>query len=268
MADYPLPLANQTAAVTGASSGIGRATAITFATQGADLIIHAHTNHQGLEETADAIRALNRQVTCIYADLTCPNDQGRCVDEAFNAHPLINIWVNNAGCDILTGEASQWTFEQKLNALWELDVRGTIGVCRHLCIPMAKIGKNENAVIINMGWDQAETGQRGDSGQLFAPAKAAVMAYSRSLARELAPQVRVNCLAPGWIQTAWGADASSYWDQRACAESLMQRWGTPHDVAVTAAHIAAPAASFITGQVIQINGGLNHEHIPPLESGQ
>ena len=68
MADYPLPLENQTAAVTGASSGIGRATAITFATQGADLIIHAHTNRQGLEETADAIRALNRQVTCVYAD--------------------------------------------------------------------------------------------------------------------------------------------------------------------------------------------------------
>ena len=268
MAEYPLPLENQTAAVTGASSGIGRATAITFATQGADLIIHAHTNRQGLEETADAIRALNRQVTCVYADLTSPQDQVRCVDEAFEAHDLVNIWVNNAGCDILTGEAGQWTFEQKLTALWELDVRGTIGVCRKLSKPMVEVGKNGNAVIINTGWDQAETGQRGDSGQLFAPVKAAVMAYSRSLARELAPHVRVNCLAPGWIQTAWGVGASSHWDRRACAESLMQRWGTPQDVAVAAAHIAAPSASFITGQVIQINGGLNHEHIPPSESEQ
>lgn len=82
------------------------------------------------------------------------------------------------------------------------------------------------------------------------------MAFTRSLARSLAPQVRVNCLAPGWIRTAWGDKASEYWQARARAEALLERWGTPEDVARAAAFLASPAAAFITGQIVPINGGL------------
>ena len=81
------------------------------------------------------------------------------------------------------------------------------------------------------------------------------MAFTRSLAKSLAPEVRVNCLAPGWIRTAWGEQASEYWQQRAASESLMGRWGTPEDVAHAARFLASPAASFVTGQVLEINGG-------------
>jgi 3-oxoacyl-[acyl-carrier protein] reductase len=112
------------------------------------------------------------------------------------------------------------------------------------------------AVILNMGWDQAEHGMAGDSGEMFAAVKGAVMAFSRSLARSLAPHVRVNCLAPGWIRTAWGDTASEYWQRRALRESLLERWGTPDDVARVARFLASPAADFITGQIIPINGGL------------
>ena len=73
--------------------------------------------------------------------------------------------------------------------------------------------------IINIGWDQAEQGMAGDSGEMFAAIKGAVMAFTRSLAQSLAPQVRVNCLAPGWIETAWGEQASDYWQERADAAS-------------------------------------------------
>jgi 3-oxoacyl-[acyl-carrier protein] reductase len=96
----------------------------------------------------------------------------------------------------------------------------------------------------------------GDSGEMFAAVKGAVMAFSRSLARSLAPHVRVNCLAPGWIRTAWGDTASEYWQRRALRESLLERWGTPDDVARVARFLASPAADFITGQIIPINGGL------------
>jgi 3-oxoacyl-[acyl-carrier protein] reductase len=110
-------------------------------------------------------------------------------------------------------------------------------------------------VILNMGWDQAETGMEGDSGQLFGATKAAVMAFTKSLALSLAPEVRVNCLAPGWIRTAWGDQASAKWQERVRRETPLGRWGTPHDVARAARWLASPKAGFITGQVVRINGG-------------
>ena len=113
-----------------------------------------------------------------------------------------------------------------------------------------------SGAIINIGWDQAETGMAGDSGELFGATKGAVMAFSKSLARSLAPEVRVNCVAPGWIKTEWGTGASQYWQERARNESLLARWGTPEDVAATVRFLASPAASFITAHTIPVNGGL------------
>jgi 3-oxoacyl-[acyl-carrier protein] reductase len=112
-----------------------------------------------------------------------------------------------------------------------------------------------SGVIVNMGWDQAETGMEGDSGEMFAAVKGAVMAATRSLAKSLAPEVRVNCVAPGWIRTAWGQHASAEWQERAATESLLGRWGEPEDVARVACFLASPAAAFISGQIVNINGG-------------
>jgi len=82
------------------------------------------------------------------------------------------------------------------------------------------------------------------------------MAFTRSLARSLAPEVRVNCLAPGWIRTEWGEHASEYWQQRAVDSCMLGRWGTPEDVARVARFLVSPAADFVTGQIVPINGGL------------
>jgi 3-oxoacyl-[acyl-carrier protein] reductase len=111
-------------------------------------------------------------------------------------------------------------------------------------------------VIVNVGWDQAEHGMAGDSGEMFAAAKGAVMAFTRSLAKSLAPRVRVNCVAPGWIKTTWGETASEYWQARAVAESLLARWGTAEDVARVVRFLAGPDAAFVTGQIVNVNGGL------------
>jgi NAD(P)-dependent dehydrogenase (short-subunit alcohol dehydrogenase family) len=112
-----------------------------------------------------------------------------------------------------------------------------------------------HGVIINMGWDQAETGMAGDSGEFFGAVKGAVMSATRSLAKSFAPEVRVNCIAPGWIRTAWGQQASNEWQERAKRESLTGRWGDPEDVARVACFLASPAAAFVNGQVIAVNGG-------------
>jgi NAD(P)-dependent dehydrogenase (short-subunit alcohol dehydrogenase family) len=109
--------------------------------------------------------------------------------------------------------------------------------------------------IVTIGWDQAETGMEGDSGQLFSAAKGAVMSFTRSLALELAPEVRANCIAPGWILTEWGETAGAVWQERVRRETPLGMWGLPEDVAAAAVWLAGPQAAFITGQTIRVNGG-------------
>lgn len=112
-----------------------------------------------------------------------------------------------------------------------------------------------DGVLLNIGWDQAETGMEGASGELFAATKGAVMAFTRSLALSLAPEVRVHCIAPGWIRTAWGVQASEVWQERVMRETPLKRWGTPEDVAAVARFLSGPGAQYLTGQTLNVNGG-------------
>lgn len=173
-------------------------------------------------------------------------------EQAWKAWNGLDIVIANAGADTLTGDAAHWPFARKLAELWAVDVQGTVTLCRALGQRMQDRG---SGAVVTIGWDQAQTGMEGDSGQLFAAAKGAVMAFTLSLARTLAPQVRVNCLAPGWIKTAWGEHASALWQERVGRETPLGRWGTPEDVAKAARWLASPAAAFITGQIIRVNGG-------------
>jgi 3-oxoacyl-[acyl-carrier protein] reductase len=249
-------LAGQIAVVTGSSSGIGRAIALELAAAGADVLVHARRSRQAAQATADAVRALGRQALVVLADLAEPEARVQLVEEAWAWRGAIDIWVNNAGADVLTGDAARWNFEEKLHQLWRVDVAATMLLGR---LAGARMRQRGRGTILNMGWDQACYGMAGDSGELFAAVKGAVMAFTRSLARSLAPQVRVNCIAPGWIKTAWGQQAPQAWQQRAERESLLQRWGTPEDVARVARFLVSPAAGFVTGQVVAVNGGYRGE---------
>lgn len=237
--------------MTGSSRGIGRAIAKALAEGGADVFVHYATSASEAEETASAVRSLGRSTEVFQADLSVVEQQDRLVAEAWSKRP-IDIWVNNAGVDVLTGAAAKWSFEEKLHRLWHVDVLATLRLARDVGRRMQQRG---GGVILNMGWDRAASGMEGDSGEMFSATKGAVMAFTRSLACSLAPQVRVNCLAPGWIRTAWGESASAAWDERARREALLERWGTPDDVARMARFLASDEASFITGQVVNINGG-------------
>jgi 3-oxoacyl-[acyl-carrier protein] reductase len=157
-----------------------------------------------------------------------------------------------AGADVLTGPPAKWPFERKLDVLFAVDVVATMQLARALGRWMAD---HAGGSIVTIGWDQADVGMEGDSGELFAATKGAVMAFSKSLARSLAPAVRVNCVAPGWIKTTWGEHASEAWQKRAVRESMLGRWGTPDDIAAAIRWLAGPDAAFITGQVVNVNGG-------------
>ncbi|MEM8910548.1 MAG: SDR family oxidoreductase [Planctomycetota bacterium] len=252
--------------VTGASSGIGRAIALRLAADAMEsvVVLHYATNRSGVEQTADQIRAGgNPNVVIIQADLTEPSAVESLAGEAFDVAGDIQTWVNNAGADVLTGVTRGWSFDQKLRHLLNVDLIGTIALSRIVgerLSTQSDLPRRPSMVFI--GWDQAATnsGMEGDAGMMFGPVKAAVMTFASSLAQSLAPHVRVNTIAPGWIQTAWGEAADGYWDRRAQDQALMGRWGRPEDVAKAAAYLAAPENDFVTGQVINVNGGWNRRY--------
>jgi 2-amino-4-hydroxy-6-hydroxymethyldihydropteridine diphosphokinase len=244
-------LAGLRALVTGSTSGIGQAIALELAAGGANVLIHGRRAGAAAEVERQVLAAGGRSAV-LTADLRrCP-DCLRLAEHAWGLWQGLDVWVNNAGVDTLTGEAAHWPFERKLEELLAVDVTATMLLSREIGRRMKEAG---GGVIVNMGWDQAEIGMGGDSGELFAAVKGAVMAFSKSLALSLAPQVRVHCLAPGWIRTSWGEQASEAWQQRVLSETPLRRWGTPADVAAAVRWLASPAAAYSTGQVVRINGG-------------
>ena len=243
---------DRTAVVTGAASGIGRATALALAQAGANVVIHFARSLSAAESLALEIQSLGRSATLIQADFSQSSSLEPFVEKIWTDQDGFDIWVNNAGADVLTGPAADWTYEQKLEYLLDVDVRAGMLLARSAGQRMFDRGRG---VIVTIGWDQADRGMEGNSGELFAATKNAVMGFSRSLALSLAPQVRVNCIAPGWIKTAWGETASDPWQQRVLRETPLQRWGLPEDIANAARFLCSDEASFITGQVINVNGG-------------
>jgi 3-oxoacyl-[acyl-carrier protein] reductase len=252
-------LAGRVAVVTGSSGGIGRAIAVELADAGADVVVHCRGNIRGAAETAEAVRRRGVRSAVVAADLSDPAERDVLVDQAVGLMGgRLDIWVNNAGVDILTGEGPKWPFAEKLRRLLAVDVEATLLLSRAAAERMPRSPGPDGTragVILNIGWDQAETGFPGDSGELFAAVKGAVMCLSRSLALSLAPRVRVNCIAPGWIRTAWGEGASDPWQKRVLRETPLKRWGLPEDVAKVARFLAGPSAAFLTGQTVAVNGG-------------
>ena len=243
------PLAGLRTVVTGASSGIGRAIAIAFAAAGARVGIGFCHSLQDARALADQLGG--RGHALLQADLSTSEGCTSIVSEAFAALETVDVWVNNAGADVLTGEAAQWPAERKLDALLELDLKGTIRCSRLVAARMRPGG-----CILNVGWDHATIdGMAGDNPELFAAVKAGVLGFSKSFARSVAPNVRVNVLCPGWIETAYGAGANRAFYENVAAGTPLGRWGQPEDVARAAVWLASPAAAFVTGQAVNVNGG-------------
>lgn len=254
-----MALSGQVAVVTGSSGGIGRAIALALAAEGAAILVHGFGHPEAAQAVAAEVTQRGGSAGVMLADLADAKARDALVEQAWKFRGGIDVWVNCAGADVLTGEAGHWPFERKLQRLWEVDVAATIHLSRAIGQRMKDRADRPGGAILNIGWDQAEQGMAGDSGEMFGAVKGAVMAFSRSLAQSLAPAVRVNCLCPGWIRTGWGQTASDYWQERAVRQSLRGRWGTPEDVARAALFFVSPAADFLTGQVVHVNGGFRYE---------
>ncbi len=177
----------------------------------------------------------------------------RLVHTAREAFGRIDIWVNNAGADILTGEAAKWPDETKWDEVMAVDLKGTWLGSRAAGAVMREQG---GGAIVNMSWDHVRQGQSYPNAAIYAAAKGGVEAMSRCLARELAPHVRVNVVAPGWIRTAWGERADPELQRNIVRATPLGRWGTPEDVAESVVFLASDAAAFITGATLLVGGGV------------
>jgi 3-oxoacyl-[acyl-carrier protein] reductase len=248
------PLSGRTVLVTGASSGIGRAIALACAHAGADVAITFRQNEAGAREVDRAINALGRRSAVLPLDLTRADSLGALGPAVRNALGRIDVWINNAGADILTGGAGQLTPAEKLDIVLAVDLRGTV-LASWQAVEIMN-AQAEGGTIINMSWDHVGVGMAGINPQIYSAVKGGVMSFSKSLARTVGPRVRVNILAPGWIETSFGASADDAWRKSVAESTPLKRWGVPDDVAGAAVFLASPAASFLTGQAIFVGGGV------------
>ena len=248
-------LAGKRAVVTGASSGIGRAIAMTFAREGADVVVNYRASAERASAVVDEIQSAGGTAHAIAADVADVDAVRGLVDKATSMLGHIDIWANIAGADILTGDASHRYDMEKLNALIDVDLRGTM-LCSWAVAPAMQA--STGGVILNMSWDLALRGMAERNPEMFAATKAGVTGFTRSLAQSLAPSIRVNEVAPGWIETEFASQSMDP-DYRAWVidQTPLARFGLPQDVANAALWLCSEEAAFVTGQTVRVNGGLS-----------
>src|SRR5437588_1054069 len=194
-------LGGRVALVTGASSGIGRAIALAYAAAGADVVLTYRGNRRGAEETAEQARAAGRRAEPLQADIAEGRDVDALADAVRRAFGRVDVWVNNAGADILTGEAARLSWAEKLDRLLAVDLRGTV-LASWKAVELMR-AQPPGGVILNMSWDHVLAGgMKGEYAQVFCAGKGGVYSFSRALAHAAAPHLRVHVLGPGMIASA------------------------------------------------------------------
>jgi NAD(P)-dependent dehydrogenase (short-subunit alcohol dehydrogenase family) len=238
------PLRGQSALITGGARRIGRAIALTLARAGADIAITYRTSADDAVETVDAIEQLGRRAYAIACNVRSEASVQAAIAYAITRQRKLDILVNNAAkfetapLDKLS--VAQW------DAVFETNTRGPFLVAREALPHLRASGGR----IINMG---SLGGIRPWAGHAhYCASKAALHMLTQTMAKAFAPEVAVNCVAPGWIEQDEENEDSA---NRFAAKTPMQRNGTAADVAQAVLYFAS-AASFITGQILTVDGGL------------
>jgi 3-oxoacyl-[acyl-carrier protein] reductase len=244
-------LSGKTALVTGGSRGLGRAIALAFAGQGADVAVNYRGNEDAAREVTDAIAALGRRGEAIQGDTSGGRDACEAiVKAALAAFGTVDILVNNAGITrdnlLMRMDADEW------NAVIDTNLSGPFWMTRAIARPMLKARSGR---IINMS---SAAGRMGNPGQAnYAAAKAGLIGLTKTTARELASRgITCNALAPGLIETDLTADLPDAANQALIGLTPLGYIGTVDDVAAAAVYFASDEARYVTGQVLGIDGGI------------
>jgi 3-oxoacyl-[acyl-carrier protein] reductase len=249
VSDEVLSLAGKVAMVTGGARGIGRSIALLLAQRGADVAV-VDLDSEGAAAVAAEIEALGRRATGLRANVSVEADVRDSVAAVEAVLGPIDILVNNAG---LTRDGFMARMsEADWDLVLDVNLKGAFLLSKAVSRGMMK---QRSGSIVNMA---SVVGRRGNAGQVnYSAAKAGLIGLTKSLARELASRnVRVNAIAPGYIQTEMTAGLSEAVKETIVGGTPLGRMGTPDDVAQAVAFLASDAAAFITGTVLPVDGGL------------
>ena len=244
-------LAGKIAIVTGGSRGIGRAVSVALAEAGAHVVVNYRSNEGAANETLRLIEAAGGAGEILGFDVADPESVDAALKEAAKRLGHIDILVNNAGISI--DQLLLRVSSKDLEMTWATNVNGAM-YCAKACIrPMmrSKWGR-----IINLSSVVAESGNAGQV--VYSSSKAALLGMTRSLAREYASRgITVNAVAPGFIETDMTADLPDAARQGIVDQTPLGRIGQPDEVAAAVVFLASEEASYITGQVVRVNGGMH-----------
>ena len=237
--------------ITGASGGIGFATAKRFAAAGTELILHVHRNISAISELRDTIRSQGRKAEIVSTDFSQPDAAETLYRNVFDLTDHIDVLINAAGLDLMLPAIASQPFEQKLQQILQTDVFTPIQLSR---LVGKRMQQQKRGTIFFFGWNGVDYGWRGETAQLYGAAKGALLGFSRSLAEDIAPDVLVRCLSLGWIKTRWGDKLSEELERRYATDSRRNRWGTPEEVAAVIEFLASEESKYVDGIGLRLDG--------------
>lgn len=243
-------LRDRVAVITGGSRGIGRAVSLRFAEAGAHLVINYVRRQAEAEQVARSCSELGVRAVPFRADVSDVSQAAALVNAAVEEFGRLDLLVANAG--VWQGAAVEEMTEDLWDRVMDVNLKGTWAACR-AAVPVMKRQRGGSIVIVS-----STAGQRGEAFYSdYAASKGGQISFTKSLAAELAPDIRVNAVAPGWVDTelndgVFGDEAY----KREVAEAIpLKRIATPDDVAMAVVFLASDWARHVTGEILNVNGG-------------
>ena len=241
---------NKVALVTGSSRGIGRAIAIELAKKGIDIVVNSDRNPQEGIEVVNEINKIGQRAIYIQADVSVPNQVEKMIEEIINEFDRIDILINNAGITrdkmLESMDIDQW------NRVIAVNLTGTFNCTKSVIKDMKKQGGGK---IINIASVVGEIGNIGQAN--YAASKGGVISFTKTVAKEYAKYgIIANAIAPGFIETKMLETVPEKVMQKILDQIPLHRLGKPEEVAKLVCFLSSDDANYITGQVININGGV------------